>query len=112
MAEVTREPYAFSVEGDHLRLFKDGIEVDRTLLSQVSCEEGRHYAIFPALLMNANFSQEEWDSLQGISSVVEEVVAETASETVAEETPVVEQPVAEEVTPVVAPVSRRGRRRA
>jgi hypothetical protein len=98
MAEVTREPYVFSVEGNHLRVFKDGIEVDGTLLSQASCEEGRHYVIFPALLMNANFSQEEWDSLQGVSAV--------------EEAPV-EVPVAEEAeaTPVVAP-TRRGRRRA
>ena len=72
MAEVTREPYVFSVEGEYLRVSVDGVEVDCASLSQVSCEEGRHYVILPALLMNANFSAEEWDALNGRTPVAVE----------------------------------------
>jgi hypothetical protein len=105
MAEITREPYVFSVDGEYLHVFKDGAEVDCVALSRASCEEDRHYIILPTLLMNANFSAAEWNVLNG--SAVEtfaEEVAETASETVAEEAPVAE---------VAAPAatSRRGRRR-
>jgi len=65
MAEIVREPYVFCIEGESLRVFRDGVEVDCAALSQVSCEAERHYVILPALLMNANFSAEEWDALNG-----------------------------------------------
>ena len=86
MAEIVREPYVFCIEGEHLRVFKDGVEVDGAPLSQVSCEEERHYVIFAALLMNANFSAEEWDARNGRSpAAVEE--ASVAVEAPASPTP-------------------------
>ncbi len=86
MAEIVREPYVFCIEGEYLRVFMDGVEVDCAALSQVSCEEERHYVILPTLLMNANFSAEEWDALNGRSpAAVEE--ASVAVEAPATPTP-------------------------
>ena len=104
MAEITREPYVFSVDGEYLHVFKDGAEVDCVALSRASCEEDRHYIILPTLLMNANFSEAEWNVLNG-SAV--ETFAEEVAETPAEAP--VEAPVAEVAAP--AATSRRGRRR-
>jgi hypothetical protein len=86
MAEIVREPYVFCIEGEHLRVFKDGVEIEGVHLSQVSCEEGRHYVVFAVLLMNASFSAEEWDALNGRSpAAVEE--ASVAVEAPATPTP-------------------------
>lgn len=111
MAEVTREPYVFSIEGEYLRVFVDAVEVDRAALSQASCEEGRYYIILGALLMNANFSAEEWDVLNGrVLAAVEEVLPE-AVEQVEEALPEVVEPVAEEEPVLATPVAPTGFKR-
>ena len=110
MAEITRDPYVFTIDAEHLRVSVAGVEVACAALSQVTCEDGRHYVILPELLMNANFSPEEWDVLN--NRVSEPPAAEPVVEQAVVDVPS-EEPVAEEAPEVVAPAatSRRGRRR-
>ena len=105
MAEVTREPYVFSIEGECLRVSVGAVEVARAALSQASCEEGRYYVIFTTLLMNANFSAEEWDVLNGRALAAVEEVAPEVVEQVEEAISEVVEPVVAEESVVVTPVA-------
>jgi len=112
MASINLGIYQVEHANGVISCLKDGAVVDSVQAESVLVRKLARCLAFPKVGMSVSFSETEWSSLLGLvaeEAPVEEASVETSS---AVEEPVAKEPVAEEVTPVVAPVSRRGRRRA
>lgn len=73
MTDVVRDPYTFSVEDARLVVRVEGAVAGTADISTAHEVDGRFNLVVPALLMNANFSSDEWAALCGTAPVAEVV---------------------------------------
>jgi len=81
MPSVARDDLTFIIEDGYLVASNEAGVIDRVPIARAELFHSRWNIIVPSLHMNANFSEEEWASMQGV---------EAAPVEDAEATPVVE----------------------